>query len=179
MTEPDSVRFESAPSVTPIYLVCDESLSMTRGSIETLNYRISEWFDEFTADPILDERVRVGIVAFSDTARVVLPLTEVSDVAQIPPLSVRGTTSYAAVFRFLRTLLETDISKLRQDFQVLRPIIIVITDGQPNYENWRDEVQKLFYSASAFRPRIFGFDVDQGGAFVPFLRMFGGLDNGD
>jgi uncharacterized protein YegL len=60
-------------AITPFYIVCDESSSMAGASIDAVNDGIVELFDEISADPIIDAKVRVGIIAFNDSARVLFP----------------------------------------------------------------------------------------------------------
>ena len=165
----DSVKFsreliksgksEGGLTVLPLYIVCDESSSMAGASIQAVNDGIVELFDEINADPIVDARVRVGIVAFNDTARVLFPLTQLSDVTQIPVCVASGSTSYAAAFRLLKTQLETDVSSLRQQFNVHRPCVFFMSDGAPNNENWRDELNKLVDANFKFSPNIVSFGV--------------------
>ena len=155
----ESGKSEGGLQVLPFYIVCDESSSMAGASIQAVNDGIVELFDEINADPIVDAKVRVGIVAFNDTARVLFPLTQLSDVTQIPVCVARGSPSYAAAFRLLKTQLETDVSSLRQQFNVHRPCVFFMSDGAPNNENWRDELNKLVDANFKFSPNIVSFGV--------------------
>ena len=147
-------------TVFPLYFVCDESASMAGASIDAVNVGIVEFFDEISADPVLDERIRVGIIAFNDSARVLLPLTQLSDVTQIPVCVASGSTSYANVFRLLKTQLESDVASLQQQFNVHRPCVFFMSDGATNSnDNWRDELSKLTDPTFKFSPNIVSFCV--------------------
>jgi uncharacterized protein YegL len=78
--------------VLPFYVVCDESSSMAGEPIDAVNQGIGELFLTIYSDPMLDERIRVGIVTFNDTARVLLPLTRPSHVAGTPGCVASGST---------------------------------------------------------------------------------------
>jgi len=153
--------FERALTVFPFYFVCDESASMSGPAIQAVNEGIVELFDEISADPIIDAKVRVGIIAFNDSARVLLPLTQLSDVTQIPVCVASGSTSYANVFSLLKTQLESEVASLKQQFNVIRPLVFFVSHGIPNSnDNWRDELNKLIDPTFKFSPNIVSFGVE-------------------
>ena len=130
--------------VLPFYIVCDEGSSMDGASIAAVNDGIVELFDEISSDPVVDAKVRVGIIAFNDTAKVLLPLTQLSDVVQIPGCVASGSSSYAAAFRLLKTQIESDVTRLRQEgVNVERPVVFFMSGGAPNDENWLADLDAL------------------------------------
>jgi uncharacterized protein YegL len=134
---------------------------MAGASIDAVNDGIVELFDEISADPIIDAKVRVGIIAFNDSARVLFPLTQLSDVTQIPVCVASGSTSYANVFKLLRNELEKDLDVLKQQFNVFRPLVFFISHGTPNSnDNWCDELIKLTDPTFKFSPNIVSFGVE-------------------
>ena len=146
--------------VHPFYIVIDVGSSMDGTSISAVNDEIVELFDEITSDPVIDQKARVGIIAFNDMARVLFPLTQLSDVAQIPICVASGSSSYSAVFRLLKTRIESDITALQlEGFSVNRPWVFFMSDGAPNNENWRAELDALVDPSFKFRPNIIGFGV--------------------
>ena len=146
--------------VHPFYIVIDVGSSMDGTSISAVNDEIVELFDEITSDPVIDQKARVGIIAFNDMARVLFPLTQLSDVAQIPICVASGSSSYSAVFRLLKTRIESDITALQlEGFSVNRPWVFFMSDGAPNNENWRAELDALADPSFAFRPNIVSFGV--------------------
>ena len=147
-------------TVYPIYFVCDESASMAGASIEAVNDGIVELYKQIVCDPVFDERIRVGIFAFNDSARVLLPLTQLSNVIAMPVCVASGSTSYANVFKLLRNELEKDLDVLKQQFDVSRPLIFFFSYGTPNSnDNWRDELNKLIDPTFKFSPNIMSFGV--------------------
>lgn len=148
-------------TVVPFYIICDESLSMSGTAIEAVNEGIAELLDGIGADPIIDIRIRVGIIAFNDKVSVLLPLTQVSDITTMPLGCVAGgSASYANIFSFLKTQLENDVTSLGKQFDVSRPLVFFISYGTPNSnDHWRDELNKLIDPTFKFSPNIVSFGV--------------------
>jgi uncharacterized protein YegL len=127
----------------PFYLVVDVSFSMSGAKLNTADGILPAVMDALAKNPILNDKVRFGMVDFSDDARVVLPLCDVSTVNQLPNLTARGGTSYGAAFQLLRRQLESDVAQLRADgFKVHRPAVFFLSDGEPT-DNWKDDFKTL------------------------------------
>ena len=122
----------------PIYFVCDVSASMeTNGGIDQINRIIPEFHRQIASDPIICDRIRFGIIEFSDTANELLQISNLSDVAEIPGLLVGdGPTNYENIFNYLREITARDISQLKErNIRVYRPLVLFFTDGNPT-DNW-------------------------------------------
>ena len=133
---------------------------MDGASIAAVNAGMVELFDEISSDPVVDAKTRVGIIAFNDTAKVLLPLTQLSDVVQIPGCVASGSSSYAAAFRLLKAQIESDVTMLRlEGVSVHRPCVFFMSGGVPNNENWRAELDALADPSFAFSPNIVSFGV--------------------
>ena len=151
---------EGGLQVLPFYIVCDESSSMDGASIAAVNDGIVELFDEISSDPVIDQKARVGIIAFNDTARVLFPLTQLSDVVQIPICVASGSTSYGSAFRLLKTQIESDIAALQlEGVKNHRPAVFFMSDGAPNNENWLADLDALVDPSFVPRPNIISFGV--------------------
>ena len=113
----------------PFYLVCDVSHSMVEsGALTEANNILPSLVQALEKDPIICDKVRFGVMDFSDDARMVLPLCDLSAQTTLPALTVRGGTSFGAAFRLLRTQLETDVAQLRADgYKVHRPAVFFRT----------------------------------------------------
>ena len=152
--------YDSGPSVVPFYIVCDEGISMEGVGIVSVNQGITDIFRVIASDPIVDEKARVGIVAFSDSAKVVLPLTKLTDVSQVPGCVAGGTSSYASVFQLLKTEITRDVDRLREEgFGVRRPYVFFLSAGVPNAEVWRRSLRELVDPSFKWRPNIVSFGV--------------------
>lgn len=117
----------------PFYLVVDVSYSMAGSKLDTASTILPAVVDALAEAPILADKVRFGLIDFSDDARVQLPLCDVLDEdLTLPSLSLRGGTSYAAAFRLLRTEIEANVKQLKADgFAVHRPAVFFLSDGAP------------------------------------------------
>jgi uncharacterized protein YegL len=149
--------------VLPFYLVCDESYSMAGQAIQEINDQIPHIFQEIASNPTVADKARLGIIGFSGTAEVLLPLADLNDVHQLPELAPKGATSYAAAFTLLRDTIEQDIQKLKAEGHTpFRPTVFFLTDGQPTDTDWITAHQRLTEKGFGPRPTIlaFGFGDD-------------------
>jgi uncharacterized protein YegL len=146
----------------PFYIVTDVSYSMSGTKIASANTILPKVVDALAQNPILSDKVRIGLIDFSDDARVRLPLCDVLEPSlTLPTLSVRGGTSYAAAFGLLRTELESNIKQLKGDgFMVHRPAVFFLSDGEPTDrpDVWRSAFSDLT-SGSAY-PNFIPFGVE-------------------
>ena len=151
--------------VLPFYLLCDVSYSMV-AEIPALNKQLHEFRDALAKVPVLADKVRFGVLDFSDTANVVVPLCDFA-AAHLPdnPLAVRNSTSYAAAFRLLRRTIDEDKRKLKgEDLQVFRPAVFFLTDGMPNPgDDWQTAFKELTWYDSQTRQGNQAYPL-----FVPF-----------
>lgn len=131
----------------PFYLVIDVSASMTGDKLKQANAIMPAVVDALSDAPILSDKVRFGVIDFGTDALVRLPLCDLLDEhVTLPPLNVRGATSYAAAFRLLRDEIESNVKQLKADgFQVHRPAVFFISDGEPTDRDadWRDAFRDL------------------------------------
>ena len=151
---------EERYSVFPFYLCLDVSASMAGGPIDSVNQQMPVLRARVGEDPAVAEVIRLGVVTFSDVARSVLPLCDLSLVEAVPELSAQGRTSYAAVFDHLRNVIEEDYSKGRAaGDRWYRPAVIFISDGHPtdDTERWKSSLARLSDPTWKRRPNILAF----------------------
>ena len=145
------------------YLVVDVSYSMRQsGAIDAANDVLPKVIDAIRGNPMVADVVRLGMIDFSDDARVLLGLGDLRDVNHIPQLAERGGTSYAAAFRLLRQEIDRDIRQLKADrMRVYRPAVFFITDGVPTDDpaTLRAAFDELTGASFRFRPNIIPFGV--------------------
>lgn len=154
------VSVEERYSVFPFYLCLDVSASMAGGPIDSVNQQIPLLRSRVGEDPAVAEVIRLGIVTFSDVARSVLPLCDLSMVEAVPEVSAQGRTSYAAVFDHLRTVIEDDYHKGRSSGdRWYRPAVVFISDGRPTDEpeRWQASLSRLTDPSWRRRPNILAF----------------------
>jgi len=155
--------------VLPLYFVCDEGRSMAGESITAVNDGIAALFKALSMDSVVDAKARVSIIAFSDSAELILPLSRISDVVGVPRCSVGGPSSFSAAFRKTKEQIDVDVADLKErNLRVLRPVVFFISDGVPNDESWISDHALLTDSANKYRPHIISFGV--AGAQVDVIR---------
>ncbi len=131
--------------------------------LEAINQELPLIYQEIASNPVVADRARLGIIGFSTTAEVLLPLADLNDVHSIPQLTPRGATNYGAAFSLLKQTIEQDIAALKQSGHTpYRPTVFFLTDGLPT-DQWHVEHKNLVDRAFKAYPTIlaFGFgDVD-------------------
>ena len=154
------VSVQERYSVFPFYICLDVSASMAGAPIESVNEQLPRLRASVGEDPAVAEVIRLGVVTFSDVARSVLPLCDLSLVEAVPEVAAQGRTSYAAVFELLRQVIENDYQKSRAaGDRWYRPAVIFISDGRPtdDAERWRAALAHLTDPAWRRRPNILAF----------------------
>jgi uncharacterized protein YegL len=141
------------------YIVCDESGSMgPNGGIEEINRALPELHATLAADPLVVDKSRLSIIAFSDAAETILPMTRVIDVADMPGVQESGLTNYGTAFDLLTASIESDVNSMKsQGYRVYRPCVFFMSDGEPT-DDWEPAYQRL--KAHQYRPHIVAFGVD-------------------
>jgi uncharacterized protein YegL len=154
------VSVQERYSVFPFYICLDVSASMAGAPIESVNEQLPRLRASVGEDPAVAEVIRLAVVTFSDVARSVLPLCDLSLVEAVPEVAAQGRTSYAAVFELLRQVIEDDYQKSRAGGdRWYRPAVIFISDGRPtdDPERWRAALARLTDAGWRRRPNVLAF----------------------
>lgn len=155
-----SLSVEERYSVFPFYLCLDVSASMSGDPINSVNQQMPLLRASVGEDPAVAEVIRFGIITFSDVARSVLPLCDLSLVESVPEVAAQGRTSYAAAFDHLREVIEQDYQHSRAaGDRWYRPAVIFISDGRPtdDPQSWRSALGRLTDPEWKRRPNILAF----------------------
>jgi uncharacterized protein YegL len=145
--------------VFPVFLLIDVSGSMAGEAMNAVNLALPQLKQAIASDPASGEIARIGIVTFSDGARVVLPLSDLLHV-QMPALRAGGLTNFAAAFRMIRMEIEGGIRSLGRGTRFHKPVVFFVSDGQDVAgENWPQALRELTDREFKFAPEIvtFGF----------------------
>lgn len=158
----------------PFYLVIDVSHSMSGGKIASANRILTEVRDALAENPILSDKVRIGLIDFSDDARVQLPLCDLLDPnLTLPVLGTRGGTSFVAAFDRLRLEIAANVKQLKADgYKVHRPAVFFLSDGMPtdSDQEWQAAFARL--TAETLYPNVIPFGVDraEGGTLARLIH---------
>jgi uncharacterized protein YegL/tetratricopeptide (TPR) repeat protein len=149
----------SQPTVLPVYIVCDESSSMSGEPIRAVNDALAVVINTLALNPVISEKIRLSVIGFSDSAHVLLPLTDLATTAAIPPLFPQGAASFGKAFDLLYEVIPTDLSRMSKDgSRLFRPVIFFLSDGHPT-DDWAPSYRRLTDRKWSQHPRIvtFGF----------------------
>ncbi|WP_033345085.1 vWA domain-containing protein [Catenuloplanes japonicus] len=148
--------------ILPFYLVCDESGSMSGEPIEAINKALPELHSEIGSNPVVTDKTRFCLIGFSSRAEILLPLSDLSTVTEIPALQASGGTDYAKAFDVLRETINDDVNTLKaQGHQVFRPAVFFLSDGLPANNGWEGAYRALTDPGWRPRPNILAFGFGQ------------------
>lgn len=145
--------------ILPFYLVCDESGSMKGEPLRAINASLPDIHSEIGSNPVVADKTRFCIIGFGGKAQIVLPLSDLSAVSQMPTLSYRtGGTHYGAAFQTLFDAIAADVHKLKANGdQVYRPAVFFLSDGRPNDKNWQVLYERVTDPNWPLHPNILAF----------------------
>lgn len=149
--------------VWPFYILCDESASMSGAAIKAVNDGLQKIWSELIKSPAVADKAWVSVISFSDTAKVLVPLTDLQLLSSMPGCVARGQANYGNAFRKLKQVMERDEQNLRNDGFVtnIRPIVVFMSRGEPVDEDWREAHTELINGSSLpfSRPHIVSFGI--------------------
>ena len=157
--------------VLPFYVLGDVSYSMTQPGpdgtqtpLEALNDVVVSLRVALEENPILSDKIRFALVDFSDDAQTQIPLCDLLriDTNDIPTLTPRGGTSFAAAFSAIRLQIDSDVRQLKADGnKVHRPVVFFLTDGEPTDSDgeWQRAFAELTDGSFRARPNVIPFGV--------------------
>jgi uncharacterized protein YegL len=155
-----TVNVDGGQQVLPFYILCDESMSMDGPKLDAVNQGLSKLHIAVASDPIVNDKVRVGVISFSDTAEELVPLTKLAYLPQMPGLVSKGGTSYTAAFTVAKSAIDRDVANLKSSgLQVLRPVIFFISDGEPTSPDWPTAHAALTSPNNPYAPHILAFGI--------------------
>jgi uncharacterized protein YegL len=149
--------------VMPFYIICDVSGSMTH-DMPVLNEGIQKLRRSIVQSPVVDDIAHLGVISFSTNARVVMPLTQMSEQPMPTLVTDGGLTNYGNAFCELARAIPQDAAMLRaQGYKVYRPCAFFLTDGEPTDRNWLDT-----FRATLTYDKNTGVGMKQYPVFIPF-----------
>lgn len=127
----------------PVYVLADESYSMAPYA-EELNAGMISLHEALRSEPMVAAKVRLSVLGFSNSVTVRMSLADLRGEAELPVLQMGGGTNYHAAFSDLLQRIPQDISVLKGDgYQVHRPAVFFLSDGQPGSNAWHGPHGKL------------------------------------
>lgn len=126
----------------PVYLLLDTSESMVGSAIESVWTGLSSMLTALRQNPYAVEIGAISIITFGGKAQRLTPLTEVYSF-QLPVLDAKPGTTLGGAITLLDQAIASEIVKTTPERKGdYKPLIFVLTDGQPTDE-WRSAVQQF------------------------------------
>ena len=155
------------PYWVPVYLVLDESSSVSKSALDAINSTFPEIHKSISVDPLINESVRVGIISFSDSAEVLLPLSKLGEVDDYPGLVAKGVANFYELFVKLQGVLIRDYSENPESIdRFARPLIFILVASNPSDESWREQRERLVTDPRFHNPHIVVLGVGEALASV-------------
>lgn len=130
----------------PAYLVLDTSTSM-HDYEDLLNTTLVDIYDTLFGSLQISEFIHLSVISFNTDAVVVTPMTDIEELETLPKVTCNGRTNLAPMFRLLRSQITEDVQLLSdKGVMVLRPVVFVLTDGEPTDGKdsiWESELDRL------------------------------------
>lgn len=127
----------------PIYLLLGTSRSMAGAPIQAVNQGVNLLCNELMNDASAIETVHLAVITFDTEARLVTPLTEITQFS--PPALNAGGEAHAmgAALRLLNESLDRDIRPNRPGQKGdYKPLVFLITDSPPT-DDWESAAQAV------------------------------------
>ncbi len=126
----------------PVYLLLDTSGSMNGEPIESVKTGLKTLISSLRQDPYALETAFLSVITFDNTAKQIVPLTELL-AFQEPQLSANGGTALGEGLTLLANKVNTEIVKTTPDIKGdWKPLVFIMTDGEPT-DNWKNGLAEL------------------------------------
>lgn len=117
--------------VLPLYVVCDESLSML-DHVDAVNEALHGLCHAVRAERVLADLVQLCLIGFAELPEVLLPLCPPAEAGALTTRITEAASNFGAVFTFLRETITRDVRSLvSRRRRVHRPAVLFLSDGQP------------------------------------------------
>lgn len=133
----------------PVYLLLDTSGSMNGEPIEALKNGVQVMISSLRQNPQAIETAYISIITFDNTARQLVPLTDLASF-QIPELKASGATALGEALQLLARCIDTEVATTTTDRKGdWKPLVFIITDGVPT-DDWRKGLDEYRKRKTAF-----------------------------
>lgn len=151
------------PRPLPVIIAVDRSGSMSvDGKITALNYALNEFVDSMKKESSSVAEIQLALFSFgANGVTCDMPLTPLEQF-QFAGFIAQGNTPMGEAFQLIKEMIE---DRERVPSRAYRPTIVLLTDGQPNDDEWETKLAQLINdgrSSKAFRIAMaIGEDADK------------------
>lgn len=126
----------------PVYLLLDTSGSMSGEPIEAVKNGVQVLVSTLRQDPYALETAFLSIITFDNSAKQIVPLTELSSF-QFPSINATGTTALGEALTLLAQRIEAEVEKTTAEQKGdWKPLVFLMTDGSPT-DDWQKGLSNL------------------------------------
>lgn len=126
----------------PIYLLLDTSASMTGEPINAVRDGLDLLVSTLRQDPYALETAFLSVITFDNSARQVVPLTEITEF-QAPHIEANGATALGDALKTAARCITTEVRKTTADSKGdWKPLVFLMTDGMPT-DSWEKAVDEF------------------------------------
>lgn len=150
---------EPLANILPVYFVADHSGSMAP-YIDALNQSLRDLLETMRFESFAASKVRFSVVGFNAAAGVVLPVSDLRMVEEVPQFEAFANTNFSAVLDLLAAQVPADVAALKAaGNRVFRPAVFFMTDGFPSdpEHEWRAALDRL--NRLPARPTVLSFGI--------------------
>jgi uncharacterized protein YegL len=110
--------------------------------IEAVKNGVQILLSNLRQDPYALETAYLSVITFNETAKQVVPLTELPSF-QAPVLNASGTTSLGGALSLLASSIEREVAKTTAEEKGdWKPLVFIMTDGEPT-DDWAKGLEAL------------------------------------
>lgn len=123
----------------PVILLLDVSSSMSGTKMDELNSSVREMLETFKKEQILQAEIYVSIFTFGSEVKLHTELTPASEIVY------EDLTAYGMTYmgRALDAAAEMIEDRNRIPKNAYRPVVLLVSDGDPNDENWERKLERF------------------------------------
>lgn len=137
----------------PVYLVLDCSESMAGGAIKAVKTGIDMMMSQLRSDPHALETVCLSVISFSYSAKVLVPLTDIT-LFTLPTITLGSGTALGSAITLLEERINSEVVRSTPERKGdYKPIVFFLTDGEPT-DDWVGRADKFKRDFSAKRANV-------------------------
>ena len=140
-------RFVKQMRRLPIYLVIDCSESMAGEAIDSVRNGVDALVRHLRSDPHALESVYLSVITFSNTAKQLVPLTELCQFRSPTLVLGSGTAMGAGLALWEQSIVRDLVKSTPEQKGDYKPICFLLTDGEPT-DKWEAIADKIKSSIS-------------------------------